>query len=210
MLNRTKYLSLGLATAILLSLAVSSASARRLATSSSTFRGTWANLVFEETSTLNVSCPVTLEGSFHSTTLSKVADSLIGYITRAVVAEASCRGGRARAKTETLPWHVRYESFVGTLPNITELKSRIVGATFTVEPTGSGLACTYQSTGGSYWWALWQLAVLLWEIWNWLRERRIPRTAESSFLCPENLAITGEGTPTVLGNTTRIRFTLVT
>src|SRR5262249_52171492 len=80
-------------------------------------------------------CPVTLEGSFHARTFAKVVGGLVGYVTRAVVQEASCRGEageasamRVQALTETLPWHVRYRAFVSLLPNPTAIRLDVVGA----------------------------------------------------------------------------------
>jgi hypothetical protein len=77
-----------------------------------------------------VRCPVTLEGSFHSQTFAKIARALVGYVTRATVNEGACTGGTARALAETLPWHVQYRSFEGTLPVITRISFRLVGARF--------------------------------------------------------------------------------
>ena len=93
------------------------AAASRFSLSRSTFRYTFSELrmsVGGEEGTLR--CPVTLEGSFHSRTLLKTAGALIGYITRASVSEASCRGGVARFDATVLPAHITYESFAGTLP----------------------------------------------------------------------------------------------
>lgn len=88
-------------------------------------------------------CNVTLEGSFHSRTLSKVAESLIGYINRASV--GGCEAGTATILTETLPWHVRYTSFAGALPNITAISTKVVGTAFRIrEPFG--IECLSRST----------------------------------------------------------------
>jgi len=84
-----------------------------------------------------VRCPVTLEGSFHSKTTSKVAGQLVGYISRVTVGNASCTSGHSTALTETLPWHITYEGFTGTLPRITEIHILLVGAAFRFELLGS-------------------------------------------------------------------------
>lgn len=97
------------------SLLASAASARSISSSSQNIRVTWAALEFS-TEFITVRCPVTFEGSFHARTIAKVARSLIGFVTRATIGEASCVNGRARAKA--LPWHITYEGFAGTLPNI--------------------------------------------------------------------------------------------
>jgi hypothetical protein len=107
-----------LAAALLLVSAVSSASARSLSTSSQTLRTTWTNLEFTNAFGFGfIRCAVTLEGSFHSRTIGKVLNSLIGAITRADV--RACTGGEAIP--QALPWHVQYGGFSGTLPNITGL-----------------------------------------------------------------------------------------
>jgi hypothetical protein len=119
------------AAAALMATAVGSASAGRLSLSSRTFRVTWTALEFAEpTFGVSIRCPVTFEGSFHSSTIAKVAGSLIGYITRAPLASSACTGGAgegAALGNESLPWHIRYDGFAGTLPNITMVKLRILG-----------------------------------------------------------------------------------
>jgi len=140
--TRTKLLLSALTAALVLSAAVGTASARRLALSNQTFRAIWNPLVFSNAAeSIEVRCAVTLEGSFHSSTLSKVNEQLVGYVTSAKVAEAGCSGGKARALTETLPWHIRYESFAGTLPTITSIGVRLVGAAFLIEVFG--VSCLY-------------------------------------------------------------------
>jgi len=124
--TRSKLALAGLAATLLMAFAVNSASANHLSVSSQNFRLVWTALTFfgEGTgSTENtIICPVTLEGSFHSSTLAKVIGALIGHVTRATVVGTSCTGGRATILQETLPWHVTYEGFSGTLPRITAVR----------------------------------------------------------------------------------------
>lgn len=128
-----------LTAAIVLSLAVGAASVNRIAQSEQNFKQTFAELTFSESGGgFAVICPVTMEGSFHSKTISKVAEALVGYVKTATV--GTCREGRARVLTETLPWHIRYESFSGTLPNITGINLRLVGAAFAIEK-GLSVVC---------------------------------------------------------------------
>jgi hypothetical protein len=108
-----------------LSLHVASAAAIKLALSESGFRTTWAPMRFTAGS-LSISCNLTLEGSFHSRTVAKVERGLIGYVSRASV--AACSGGTATVLSETLPWHVQYGGFAGTLPNISRVTLRVIGA----------------------------------------------------------------------------------
>src|SRR5580765_3632601 len=108
MRTRSKLLLAALATTAFMSIAVSSANARRFEISNQRFRAVWTFLEFTANGHV-ILCPVTLEGSFHSRTLSKVSGQLIGYVTNAFVPATECvTGGRARALTETLPWHMQY------------------------------------------------------------------------------------------------------
>lgn len=104
-------------------------------------------------------CPVTLEGSFHTATVAKINRWLLGYVNSASVAEASCRGVigpeefnggqpfpvKLRVLRETLPWHVQYLSFAGTLPAITSTRVQFVGAAFEVYELVSRGWCLYRS-----------------------------------------------------------------
>jgi hypothetical protein len=136
----------GLAAALLLSLAVASASANNLSTTAHRFRLTWSSLRLAGTAPIpEVRCPVTLEGSFHSATIHKTVGALTGHVTRTAI--ATCTGGTVTIKQERLPWHARYKSFGGTLPNITSLTMEMVGARweFTVE----GVTCSATSTAAA-------------------------------------------------------------
>jgi hypothetical protein len=128
-----------------LSTAASIASARRLQASNDSYLVSWSSLelvvrdAFGVTHT--VRCPLTLEGSFHSRTLSKVSGQLVGYISHAIV--GACTAGTATALTETLPWHIRYDRFIGSLPSITGIRTQLVDAGFLVN---IGFECLYRST----------------------------------------------------------------
>ncbi len=142
MRNTTKLVFTGLAATILMSFAVGSASARRFEVSEQGFLARWTNLIFEAAGN-RISCPVTLEGSFHSRTLSKVSGQLIGFVTQAQVPippEERCQGGTATALTETLPWHILYNSFRGVLPRIETIRILLRGARFQIR-TGGGITC---------------------------------------------------------------------
>lgn len=152
MRTRSKLILAALTATILLGLAVSSASATRLSILNFErgFRIAFTSLELSNNVGLaTVRCPVTLEGTFHRRSITKTSGLLIGYITRAIVrgnlAAGECTGGRASIAV-SLPWHVRFASFTGTLPSITAIRVQIVGARFTVEPLGSGLACNSRTT----------------------------------------------------------------
>ncbi len=139
----SKLLFAGLMAALLLSMAVGSASANRLSINELSYRVTWSPLRFIAAGR-TVSCNVTIEGSFHSGTIRKVERALIGHITRASV--ATCTGGSATVLNATLPWHVQYGGFIGRLPIIEGgIKLRLIRASFEVQPTGA-VACLAATT----------------------------------------------------------------
>jgi hypothetical protein len=132
----------------LMVVAVSGAAARRFETTEQGFLARFSPLVIQAGGAEHrVSCPLTLEGSFHSKTLSKVCGQLIGYLTRAQVPtglEPPCQGGTATALTETLPWHILYNSFAGRLPNITSM--RVLFRKVSYQIRNSGLTCQIATT----------------------------------------------------------------
>jgi hypothetical protein len=120
---------------------VSGASARNLSTSGQSFRAAFREVrltAFEE-----VSCQVTLEGSMHARTMAKVISSLVGYIIGARL--GPCTGGTVTINRETLPWHDRYSSFEGALPNIKSIIHHIIGLSW-VETTPFGERCHILTT----------------------------------------------------------------
>jgi hypothetical protein len=87
-------------------------------------------------------CPLTLEGAFHEYVTLKTA-SLIGFMER--INLGACTVGTMRVLTETLPWHIQYVGFQGTLPNITRILTKIVGFAISIrEPFG--LVCLFRSS----------------------------------------------------------------
>jgi hypothetical protein len=153
MRHRSKLLLAGLTAALAFGAFVSASSANRLGLKGGTsngqqFRATWNKLKFEGFAT--VECHVTIEGSFHSRTISKVLEALVGYVSRVTVDETRCTNGSARALTETLPWHIRYGGFTGTLPIITGILLRLVGGRFLVQVAGLiNAKCLYTSSAAS-------------------------------------------------------------
>jgi hypothetical protein len=128
----SKLLLAGLGATVVLGALVSTASAGRLEVSSQTLRAAFSEVIFTEPFSGEVRCVVTLEGSLHSRIIQKVAGTLIGYITRADLGRC-VEPGTATILRETLPWHVRYASFSGTLPNITRLTIHVIGSAFRVD-----------------------------------------------------------------------------
>jgi len=146
MLNRTRAALAALLGACALTLAVSAASANRLSYSNQAFRIIWTSLTFSESGgNFPITCPVTLEGSFHSATMTKTREQLVAFITRAEVNNLGCTEGQATILSETLPWHVTYQSFSGSLPSITGVRHYLIGAAFQIEP-GLGIICLARSS----------------------------------------------------------------
>jgi hypothetical protein len=157
MRSRLAHLSVGLVAAFVLALGVGSAQARRFELSAQHIRAVWTRLPFNWGETIE--CPVTLEGSFHSRTLSKVSGALIGYITAAntIKGAENCVGGWGMlfltpeegfsGALNTLPWHVRYDSFEGMLPTIAGIRVDVVGFAirFRRVELGVTIRCLYRS-----------------------------------------------------------------
>jgi hypothetical protein len=115
MFMRFKLILIALGSALVLMALVGSATANRMAVSSSNIRVVYSPLSFVPSFGSTVRCLVTLEATLHSRTITKTVGSLIGYVTRVTV--SGCEGGAARADTETLPWHYQYDGFAGSLPS---------------------------------------------------------------------------------------------
>jgi hypothetical protein len=124
---------------------VGTASARSLSTSNETLRATWARLSFREpVFGVTVVCPLTLEGSLHGRTIAKGTYNLIGYITKAIFGSAAqCTGGGDTILTETLPWHVRYQSFTNTLPDIRTIRALMSRMSFRLRIDSIGATCLF-------------------------------------------------------------------
>jgi hypothetical protein len=144
MYRRSKLLLAGLAAAAAFSAVVSSASASRISTNERRFRAVWAALQFESAVSA-IDCPLTLEGSFHSSTLAKVSGAVIGSVSRASV-PVRCTGGTATISAETLPWRIRYQGFSGLLPRFTRVNVDVIDASLRLDPEGANPACTFRFT----------------------------------------------------------------
>jgi hypothetical protein len=120
----------------------SAATARNLSISNQNLRASWREARFSGVFGETV-CSLTIEGSFHNRTIPKVAGSLTGLVTRAIV--GGCSVGSATLLTETLPWHSRYHGFAGTLPNITSLTADVIGVAMRVREPGSATCLSRSS-----------------------------------------------------------------
>jgi hypothetical protein len=145
----------------MLSALITTAQARRFSLSEQHITAEWSGerlLKFEGGLGVEVQCHITMEGSFHSKTLSKVCGQLVGYITRAAVERPCVEAPNKNAwvlngieveengavTPQTLPWHVRYNSFTGTLPAITRIRLQLVGAAFLIRI--NEVRCLVQTT----------------------------------------------------------------
>lgn len=225
--RRIRVLTGVLAAALLLAAAVGTATANRLRFSNQSFRIVWSTLTFFEPNApmtpIVVRCPVTMEGSFHSATISKVRGSLIGYITKAITAPEACFGEQdprlfIRNGTqifldgrtyESLPWHIQYESFSGTLPTITGVRVAIIGMAFLILDIFH--QCLFTSTAASPAYGIFQR-----EAGGMITGFRaeemtaIPlKEALNGRPCPNQIRWFETGTVTLLGTTTPIAVTLV-
>lgn len=136
-----KLLLAALGATLLLASLVGSASARSFSTSSQTLRRTFRTVTFGGAFG-SIRCGLTLEGSLHSRTIAKVVGSLIGYITSVTI--GVCETGSVTVLSATLPWHMTYAGFTGTLPNITGIRENVIGVSLQIrEPL---FTCLLRST----------------------------------------------------------------
>jgi hypothetical protein len=129
----------------LLAVSVSAAAARSFSTSSQTFRMTFRRITFNGVFG-DIRCQLTMEGSLHGRTIAKTSSELVGFITASSF--GPCESGLATLLIGTLPWHLRYQAFTGTLPNITSTRLRLVGMDFLVREPFVG--CRVSTTPTEY------------------------------------------------------------
>ena len=204
----SSWLTAILATA-LFATAVGAASARNLSISNQNIRAVFRPLIFSDGGASNrLSCTVTIEGTFHYRTILKSVGALLGYITRAQVEEGTCAGAgllagaRARVLTETLPWHITYRGFRGTLPNIERIILQINRPRLTFFNIPIIAECKYEGA----------LQGFFLPATNELQADEtfgIPRTAESNGACPTPGFFRGVTRVTLLGTTTPVTVTLI-
>lgn len=134
-----------LSAAVVLGAAIITASAGNFRFSNQNFRIVWTPLEFTlEAIATPVRCNVTLEGSFHSASITKSFRAAIGWISRAAL--NVCSGGTATLEQGSLPWRIQYTGFTGTLPNITGVDIEVLGLGVSIDPEGSPPKCSTQTT----------------------------------------------------------------
>jgi hypothetical protein len=215
MRTRAKLLLSAVVAALALSAVVSTAQARRFELSNQFFRIVWSgpNKLTFEPGRLVVACEVTLEGSFHSRTLSKVSGQLVGYVTFARI-RRPCVGGNAwtldgvERPVNTLPWHIRYDSFQGVLPSITGISFQVINASFLLEIPP--MACLYASTSERPLYLIFKVEAGVITSVTVDPTKAIPLFASLTLFCPTTKFISGVGTVSLQGSTTtRIKVRLI-
>ena len=198
-----------LTAAALLGSLVGPASARNFSVTNRNLRASFIPMTFAEPFNFySARCNVTMEGTFHETTAAKVLETLIGYVTRVGVTHP-CTGGEGWAWNGTegaltgansLPWHIRYQGFTGTLPNITTIRVNLIRPKFSIN---NGICLgTYQPAAQRY----------IIELTGGIARIRADETQILSRLegnCPEGRFSGTSGTLTLLGTTTAISISLI-
>ncbi|HMJ02233.1 MAG TPA: hypothetical protein VK506_04785 [Conexibacter sp.] len=128
-----------------LMLVSASASATRLSLDDQDFAVQWDPFItYFNDEVFGLACSASAAGRFHEAVLQKVAQGLVGSITEAAGSIGGCRT-LLSVLAESLPWHMTYESFTGTLPAIGSVAFLLIGASF-VTGTGGGFTCLARST----------------------------------------------------------------
>jgi hypothetical protein len=213
--------------ALIVTVAVATADARRFELSNQHIRIIWNPAVGTERLAFGVlesgvECPVTFEGSFHSRTISKVSGQLVGYITKAALTKAECEFDpgveniiilngvellpEGAVSTNTLPWHIRYDSFTGVLPRITGMRLQIIGLSVRLQIPG---ACLYKSTAAGPAYGILQIEAGG-TVTGFKAEETAPTIPRfAGVLCHEAIGWAGIGKVVLLGTTTAIVVRLV-
>ncbi len=194
-----------LTVALLLSAAVTAASAGRLSISNQNIRVTWRSLEFGS-SVVTIRCPVTLEGSFHSRTITKVHGTLIGAVTRMAIKNESCTNGVVEASL--LPWHLTYENFIGALPRISDvdiLLSRFrFGLTIPGLCTRGQYGTTTDNVTGGF-----MLSSGIVTGFGWLTGGNTATLVTARDFCPPSVTLRNLGIVTLLNSQAAIVITLI-
>jgi hypothetical protein len=199
---------------LLLSLLSASAYGNRFEISNTGIRASFAALRFYGESilgSLEISCPVVIEGTFHSRTIIKLPEELVGYITTVRITAERCEGsGAVEAFTvlSRFPWHIRYEGFVGALPSVSRINLRFVLLAYSITAFFGTLHCLYSSTAASplrFWF---ERNTTTGQVSNIVMDRTssIPLFEGHEPECPPTNHAEGVGTVRLLGTTTTLIF----
>ena len=205
MRRRSKLLLGGFVAMLALAVAINTASAHRFEFSSESIKAIAAEVTMTGQGNLFiVRCGVGIQGVFHSRTIAKVSGQLIGLLTSGV-ASRPCVGGEAWilngvevlegvTTANTLPWHIQYNSFTGTLPRINGIRVAVIGFSVLVRATILGVPteCLYRSTQASPLFAIIMLNAETGVATNWTYEgaTSIPKNAGVA-ACPATVRVAG-------------------
>jgi len=155
MRSRSRLILTALAATALLALAIGDASAGRFSTNEKNFEFIWDNAltgttkleVIANSAGFNIQCKLTLLGRFRENTILKATGLNQGTFNHGEFRE--CEGGSATIRAETFPWSFRYRSFAGSLPDITNIRTGLLGARYRWE--SGGLTCETQTEPNHPW-----------------------------------------------------------
>jgi hypothetical protein len=221
-MRTAKHFLTSLTAAFLLLTATTTATASNLSTSNQNIRTTWTSLEFEAPG-VTIRCQITLEGSFHTRTIAKVVGSLVGAITKAVVNQGACTNGsgatfngveryNGTTSPNTLPWHLTYNSFTGTLPNIQTVRVAVSRFRFGITTPGLCTAQLGNSTDTLVFAAVLGAGGAITELTTVAGSSTattIRRDSDPFGVCPATGKFAGTGGVMLLGTTTRISITLI-
>jgi hypothetical protein len=146
----SKALLFMVAAAALLGLGATTASASRGVTiPGGAITATGGSIVFSG-SVANITCRVTLTGTLN-TSITKTAGASVGSVTGgSTTGCSSSLGGTATATVLEFPWPIRYNSFTGTLPNISSVLMTVGPAGFLilVDSIFGRIACLFRGSFG--------------------------------------------------------------
>lgn len=200
---------------IALGCVVAQASARNLSISNTDFRIVWTPMAFTSAAQGTVACDLTMEGTLHSRTIVKTNNLLIGYITRARINHTACAEGdvfmlngteslAGVATIDTLPWHVRYVSFTGRLPDITGVRVNITNMSFLVRRL---IQCLFRSTAAEPAFGTFQVTAGV--ITGFKIDETIAIPRFNGLGCSAGINLTGTGAVMLLGTSTPITLRLI-
>jgi hypothetical protein len=191
----TRLLVSGFTIAVALALAIGTADARRLAFSENHFLSHFRAITFAS-GEISLVCALSIEGSFHERTLEKIVRSLIGYISEARI-KRPCSGGEMwvlttqEGRTESLPWHILYERFIGALPSITGIEITLDNIAWLLTVLGAN--CLYRASTTSPLRGITNREAGGRATGLRLNEASSIPKAEGSFLCPSTIVFRGAG-----------------
>lgn len=209
MLIRSKLLMASALAALALDVGATTSAANRLSVSTRLFRITWRLAeVLGEPFPEPIQCNITVEGSFHSSTMTKSEGLLIGHVSRASV--APCQHGNLTINQEALPWHVRYRGFTGALPSIAGVILGFIGFKYTLHDEATGLTCVTSSTALHPFIATMDVSLGVIEQLRIVETAPIPLSGQFFCEVSGNSVFSGSGLVRLLGSTTtKIRLTLI-